>query len=207
MSDPEADALDALADALDAGARALRALAIARRAAPIVPGTTTPRYATAKHNPTGTARGFKAAGASGAFPTFKQGRAVAALWTDVERWIESRVRPPKRAATSEEEADREALRRVGVRFGGRRRPRPAVPGPPRCASRLKGRRASAALTVARPRRGAAEVGGLAVEVDASATAPLVALHEPQVEPGGRGQRRPSPAAGGRSGGAGAAGNA
>ncbi len=108
-----ADALLVQADALEVQARALRALAEAIKAGN-VPAARAPRYATAKDNPLGSERGFKAACASNAFPTFKQGRAVAALWSDVEAYLESRPRPARAAPPDEVDEDLASLRRMGV---------------------------------------------------------------------------------------------
>jgi predicted GIY-YIG superfamily endonuclease len=47
----------------------------------------TPRYATAKSNPLGSARSFLNAHRAGKFRTFMRGREVAAIWKDVERWM------------------------------------------------------------------------------------------------------------------------
>lgn len=52
-------------------------------------------YATAEHNPLGTARGFLNAHRRGAFPTFKQGRTIAARWSDVEAWMTDPARRAK----------------------------------------------------------------------------------------------------------------
>lgn len=77
----------------------------------------TPRYATAKHNPLGSERGFKAACASGAFPTFKLGRQIGARWEDVERYVEGTAQPVRQAEPSAEtDVDRAELEAAGVRF-------------------------------------------------------------------------------------------
>jgi hypothetical protein len=52
----------------------------------------TPRYATAKVNPTGSRRAFLDAARENAFPTFQRGKQTAAMWSDVEAWM--RARPP-----------------------------------------------------------------------------------------------------------------
>jgi hypothetical protein len=115
--------------------------ALARELAPLIAaelqrGPTTPRHATAKCNPCGSVRGFKAACASGAFETFKLGRAVAAKWEDVERYVESRKATPspkqaspKAPPASELDEDRRALIAAGVLL------RPANDRAPRRAAR------------------------------------------------------------------------
>jgi len=50
------------------------------------PGFGTPRVATAKNNPTGSARAFRRGARAKAFPTFKHGKADAAEWALVETW-------------------------------------------------------------------------------------------------------------------------
>lgn len=50
------------------------------------PGLGTPRYATAKENPTGSRKAFLRGCRDKAFPSFKLGRRRAAEWADVERW-------------------------------------------------------------------------------------------------------------------------
>jgi hypothetical protein len=78
---------------------------------------TTPRYATARANPLDSERGFRAACASGAFPTFKLGRQIAARWEDVERYAESRARPvPPEAPEAVVDPDRAELEAAGVCF-------------------------------------------------------------------------------------------
>lgn len=59
------------------------------------PGLGTPRYATAKNNPTGSRKAFLRGCRDHAFPSLKQGRARAAEWADVERWwkAQAAVRP------------------------------------------------------------------------------------------------------------------
>jgi hypothetical protein len=89
---------------------------------PPVTAQTSPRHATAKHNPLGSERGFKAAARAGGFLTFKLGRQVAARWEDVEAYAESRpcpVRAP--SAPVEVDPDRASLAAMGVRL----RPAPA----------------------------------------------------------------------------------
>jgi hypothetical protein len=107
--------LCALADAQELQARALRALAEALDAGAVA-APTAPRYASARSNPIGSERGFKAACASGAFPVFKQGRAVAARWSDVEAYMEARARPVRAAPPVEVDEDRQSLARMGVRL-------------------------------------------------------------------------------------------
>jgi len=77
---------------------------IARRAAELAaeiivtrlrqePGIGSPRYATADSNPLNSRRAFLNAHRAKSFPTFKQGRNVAALWSDVEAWMRQRPEP------------------------------------------------------------------------------------------------------------------
>lgn len=58
-------------------------------------GATNPRYATARNNPIGSPRAFLDAARRGDFPTFRRGRCVAALWADVERFVENSRLSPK----------------------------------------------------------------------------------------------------------------
>ncbi|MGK3959911.1 hypothetical protein WMF38_43540 [Sorangium sp. So ce118] len=105
------------ADVMDVHARTLRAQADAVAAAG-VSAQPTPRYATAKSNPLGSARAFRDAGRTGHFPTFKLGREVAALWTDVETWIESRrIAPRERKPIDDADDDRAVLENAGLRLG------------------------------------------------------------------------------------------
>lgn len=57
-----------------------------------------PKHADANNNPLGSARAFLDAHRRGDFPTFKRGREIVALWTDVERYIESRPAAPRAVA-------------------------------------------------------------------------------------------------------------
>jgi hypothetical protein len=75
-------------------------------------GASSPRYATARENPIGSARAFLDAARRGDFPTFRRGRCVAALWTDVERYVENR-KPLKGPAVPN---DRDTLLRRGLVF-------------------------------------------------------------------------------------------
>lgn len=76
-----------------------------------------PRYATAKSNPLGSARAFLDAHRRGEFATFKRGREVVALWTDVETWIESRKAATReRRPADDTDDDRALLEAKGLRF-------------------------------------------------------------------------------------------
>ncbi|WP_441291916.1 hypothetical protein ACSRUE_17035 [Sorangium sp. KYC3313] len=108
--------LPLLADTLDVLARTMRAHADAVEIGGAI-AQPTPRYATAKSNPLGSARTFLEAGRRGHFATFKRGREVVALWTDVETWIESRkLAPRERKPGDDADDDRTLLRRAGVRL-------------------------------------------------------------------------------------------
>lgn len=108
--------LRAQADALDVQARTLRAQADAVEVGGVM-AQTTPRYATAKSNPLGSARAFLDAGRRRDFPTFKRGREVVAHWTDVETWIESRkLVPRERKPGDDADDDRARLIGAGLRF-------------------------------------------------------------------------------------------
>ncbi|KYF56715.1 hypothetical protein BE04_33570 [Sorangium cellulosum] len=96
------------ADALDVQARTLRAQADAVETGGAV-AQPTPHYATAKSNPLGSARAFLNAHRRGHFHTFKRGREVAALWTDVETWIESRKIVPRECKPVDDADDDRAL--------------------------------------------------------------------------------------------------
>jgi hypothetical protein len=63
----------------------------------------------------GSVRGFKSACASGTFATFKLGRETAALWSDVEAYVEGRTLPTRKTETkpTEEDPDRAAVAAVG----------------------------------------------------------------------------------------------
>ena len=65
-------------------------------------------YATAEHNPLGSPRAFLNAHRSGAFPTFKRGRTIAARWADVEAWMQDPARRTKRPANDLATFDDEA---------------------------------------------------------------------------------------------------
>lgn len=83
---------------------------VAEKMAARLPAST-PRYATAKENPIGSARAFLDAARRGDFPTFRRGRSVAALWSDVERYVENRK---PMAATIDD--DRAILLKSGLVF-------------------------------------------------------------------------------------------
>lgn len=74
-----------------------------------------PRHADARNNPLGGARVFLAAARRDAFPTFRRGRAVVALWTDVEAYIEHQPISRKRRDLGLDE-DRALLESAGVRL-------------------------------------------------------------------------------------------
>ncbi len=60
------------------------------------PGLGTPRYATAKENPTGSQKAFRRGCRARGFESFMRGRTRVAEWADVERWWreeQRRVRP------------------------------------------------------------------------------------------------------------------
>ena len=67
------------------------------------------RYATAKDNPTGCPRAFLEAHRAGAFPTFKQGREIAADWNVVETWMRSRPASPAAVARDAQRAQNDGL--------------------------------------------------------------------------------------------------
>jgi hypothetical protein len=100
----------------DAQRSVLLALADAIEATALTNQPATPKYAVAKNNPIGSARGFKDACKAAAFPTFKLGRQTAAMWTDVEAYIESRSRLHCGPAPNDETEDRAALEAAGVRL-------------------------------------------------------------------------------------------
>lgn len=81
-----------LADAL------LNAIAdcVAERIAARIGPNDAGRLATAKNTPLGKERAFLDAGRRGDFPRFKRGREVAARWSDVVAYIESRPCKPAR---------------------------------------------------------------------------------------------------------------
>jgi hypothetical protein len=64
----------------------------------------------------GTERGFRAACARGAFPSFPRGRKLSARWEDVERYIESRQRPVRAADDPDLDALRDELADAGVQL-------------------------------------------------------------------------------------------
>ncbi|WP_437994389.1 hypothetical protein [Sorangium sp. So ce145] len=114
--DVQARTLRAQADALDVQARTLRAQADALDAGGVI-AQRTPRYATSKANPLGSARAFLDAGRRKNFPTFKCGREVWAFWTEVETWIESRkIAPRERKPGDDADDDRARLIGAGLRF-------------------------------------------------------------------------------------------
>jgi len=77
-------------------------------------GASAPRYATARDNPIGSARAFLDAARRGDFPTFRRGRCVAALWSEVERHVESRKVKRDRQARSDDDDERTVLLRKGL---------------------------------------------------------------------------------------------
>ncbi len=97
MSDAQAIDYDRLADAV--------AERVARLLSAAAPPPASTRYADALHNPLGTRRAFADAARAGSFPTFRRCRRVTALWSDVERWIESRPTAKRRAVTTPLDAD------------------------------------------------------------------------------------------------------
>lgn len=100
-------ALDAFVDVL--------AERVALKLAPLV-GAGKPHYADATSNPLDSDRAFLDAARRGDFATFKRGKRITALWSDVERYIEGCKRParaPKDAAADPERAELEA---AGVRL-------------------------------------------------------------------------------------------
>ncbi|WP_044966279.1 hypothetical protein [Sorangium cellulosum] len=102
------------ADALDVQVRTMRAQADAIEVGGISVQLT-PRYATAKLNPLGSARAFLDAGRRGHFATFKRRREVVALWTDVETWIESRkLARRERKPVDDADDDRALLEKAGI---------------------------------------------------------------------------------------------
>ncbi|XXY23397.1 hypothetical protein WME88_27675 [Sorangium sp. So ce216] len=84
--------------AVEAFARALAAMT-AELAADLLEqrlkAPSAPRYATAKSNPLGSGRTFLDAARAGRFPSFKRGREVVALWSDVDAYIMSAPRTAK----------------------------------------------------------------------------------------------------------------
>lgn len=62
-------------------------------------------YATAEHNPLGSARAFLNAHRRGAFPTFKRARNITARWVDVETWMRDPARKAKPQNDLEAELD------------------------------------------------------------------------------------------------------
>ena len=60
-----------------------------------------PKHADANNNPLGSSRAFLDAHRRRDFKTFKRGREIVAIWTDVERFIESRPAAPRPVTTTE----------------------------------------------------------------------------------------------------------
>jgi len=79
-------------------------------------GASSPSYASAKHNPIGSARAFLDAARRGDFATFRRGREVVARWADVEAWLEGRKRPNRVPPAVPANDDRALLEASGVRF-------------------------------------------------------------------------------------------
>ncbi len=67
------------------------------------PGFGAPIYATTANNPLGSRKAFLSAHRAGAFPSFRRGKEIAALWGDVETWM--RTRPKKEAVALDLEAE------------------------------------------------------------------------------------------------------
>lgn len=79
-----------------------------------------PEYATAKHNPLGTARSFLNAVRANKFRSFKRGRETAALWADVAKYVESTART-KRKQKSQADVDLDRLYEETFQRKGARR--------------------------------------------------------------------------------------
>jgi hypothetical protein len=107
--------LRAQADALAVQVTVLRAMADAIEGGGAAPACASPRYATATHNPIGSARAFLDAARAHKFPTFKRARAVCALWSDVEAWIESKKRAAPARNPNSADDDRAILDAAGLR--------------------------------------------------------------------------------------------
>ncbi len=75
-----------------------------------------PRYADGRNNPFDSERAFLEAARRGDFETFLVSRRVTALWSDVERYIESRTRPARPAPLDAGDPDAEELIDAGVRL-------------------------------------------------------------------------------------------
>jgi hypothetical protein len=80
------------------------------------PGLGAPLYATAQHNPLGSKRAFLNAARAKKFTTFKRGRNVAAMWSDVDAWMrqcpEQRRESPGELSLEEELAMASKPKRV-----------------------------------------------------------------------------------------------
>lgn len=118
--------------ALDAALEAVLRRVVREELAAALAGRGTPEHATARENPLGSERAFLAAARKGAFPTFRAGRQVAARWSDVVAWMESRPidrsapeAPPESTSRpkSDEERLDEQLERAGVVLRPRSRAR------------------------------------------------------------------------------------
>jgi len=81
-------------------------------------GAERPRYADATSNPLDSDRAFLDAARRGDFATFKRGKRITALWSDVERSIESRVCPARKPKdiAADADPDRAELQAAGVRL-------------------------------------------------------------------------------------------
>jgi hypothetical protein len=95
----------ALLEAFGAALAQVVAGAVARAVEERLRAEMAPTYATAKHNPLGSARSFLDAARRGDFRSHKVGREVRALWTDVDSYIQTRPGARRRAerATLEQE--------------------------------------------------------------------------------------------------------
>lgn len=106
---PAHAALDVIADFI--------AERLALKLAPLV-GAAKPHYADGESNPFGSRSAFMAAASRSDFATFKRCKRVTALWSDVERSIESRVCPVRKPKdiTADADPDRAELEAAGVRL-------------------------------------------------------------------------------------------
>ena len=104
VAGPAGDALNALVDLL--------AARVAEKLAPHLTGEK-PRYADGRNNPLGSKRAFLDAARRKDFSTFVRSRRITALWSDVERYVESRKRAPR---APKMDSDRAELVAAGVRL-------------------------------------------------------------------------------------------
>lgn len=95
--------------------------AFAERVAQRLASAASPRNAfyDAKVNPMKSARAFLNAARRGAFPSYRVGRKVLALASDVDGWILRRTRTIRKASAVET-SDRDLLEGAGVRLTSRR---------------------------------------------------------------------------------------